>query len=186
MRRRLLKEESGFTLPEVLVAMMMMLIVMFALYSIFDMSLRVFSFGNDKTEAVENARVGLQRMEREIRAAYPKDRAAGDNTILFTGTDSDTIVFGNDLNGDRVIDTSAGSPEVITYDLNGGKVQRNSQDAVEYVSGLNFQYLDRFGNVVTFSNADIVQIKLDVRVQRGAQPGTQSLTTDVTLRNRRS
>ena len=52
MRWRVAKEESGFTLPEVLVAMVMMLTVMFALYSIFDMSLRVFSFGNDKVEAV--------------------------------------------------------------------------------------------------------------------------------------
>lgn len=29
------------------------------------------TLGNDKTEAVENARLGLEKMEREIRAAYP-------------------------------------------------------------------------------------------------------------------
>ena len=37
---------------------MIMIVVFFALYSIFDMSLRVFSFGNNKVEAMESARVG--------------------------------------------------------------------------------------------------------------------------------
>ena len=59
MKKRLLREESGFTLPEVLV--MLMLTVMFTLYSIFDTGIRVFSFGNDKTEAVENARLAWRR-----------------------------------------------------------------------------------------------------------------------------
>ena len=49
---------------------MIMIIVFFALFSIFDMSLRVFSFGNNKVEAVESARVGMEKMEREIRQAY--------------------------------------------------------------------------------------------------------------------
>lgn len=71
IKRRLLRDESGFTLPELLVSMMMMLLVLFALYGIFDTSIRIFRFGNDKVEAVENARLGLERMEREIRAAYP-------------------------------------------------------------------------------------------------------------------
>ena len=46
---------------------MIMMVVFFALSSIFDMSLRVFSFGNNKVEAVESARVGMEKMEREIR-----------------------------------------------------------------------------------------------------------------------
>ncbi len=58
MRGGLLSEEGGFTLPELMVTMVMMLTVLFALYSIFDMSIRVFSFGNHKVEAVENARLG--------------------------------------------------------------------------------------------------------------------------------
>ena len=45
----------------------MMMVVFSAIYSVFDMSLRVFSFGNNKVEAVESARVGMEKMEREIR-----------------------------------------------------------------------------------------------------------------------
>jgi prepilin-type N-terminal cleavage/methylation domain-containing protein len=70
MIRRFLDEEGGFTFPEMLVTTMIMLVVMFALYSIFDMSLRIYAIGNDKVEATQNARLGLERMEREIRAAY--------------------------------------------------------------------------------------------------------------------
>jgi prepilin-type N-terminal cleavage/methylation domain-containing protein len=52
------RDERGFTLVEALVAMLVMVAVMFALYAIFDAGVRVLRFGNDKTEAVESARIG--------------------------------------------------------------------------------------------------------------------------------
>ena len=72
-RRYLWKEETGFTLVEVLVSAMMMFGVLFALYAIFDVSVRAFGYGGDRLDAVGNARLALGRMEREIRAAYPYD-----------------------------------------------------------------------------------------------------------------
>ena len=86
---KFLREESGFTLSELLVVMMIMLIVLFALYSIFDASLRVYSFGNSKIEATEGARVGLEKMAREVRAAYPYDKVTNPDAprdyVLFSG-----------------------------------------------------------------------------------------------------
>jgi Tfp pilus assembly protein PilX len=193
LRERLAREESGFTLIEALVTMMMMILVLFALYSIFDMSLRVFSFGNDKTEAVENARVGLERMEREIRAAYPYNKAAGNTTILADGTASE-VTFGNDLDGNRKIEcpNANNECEIVTYRRgisDPNTVQRENggqtQPVVNYVNGLSFEYLDAAGNPTAYSSAQRVRIKLDVSVQRGPQAGTQTLTTDVALRNRR-
>lgn len=185
VKERFLKEEGGFSLPELLVTMLMMLTVMFALYSIFDMSLRVFSFGNDKTEAVENARLGLERMEREIRVAYPYDKAGEPpNETLFPSYSSDQITFGNDRNGDRVITVS---DEEITYELSGTTLLRNGAPAVEFVQedGLSFEYLDRFGDTAPSEpDIEIVRITLDIVVERGPQAGTQTLTTDVALRNR--
>jgi hypothetical protein len=58
---------------EVLVSAMMMFGVLFALYAIFDVSVRAFGYGGDRLEAVGNTRLALGRMEREIRAAYPYD-----------------------------------------------------------------------------------------------------------------
>lgn len=179
MREKLLKEEVGFTLVEVLVTMMMMILVMFALYSIFDMSIRVFKFGNDKIEAVENARIGLSKMEREVRAAYPNNKAAAtpDETLFFSPTGANEITFGLDLNGNRVVDHPS---EEITYNLSGNTLMRDGQPAVEFVSGLDFVYQNRLGATVSYADAEIVNIKLTVN----KDGRTQDLQTDVSLRNR--
>lgn len=184
--KRLLREEGGFTLPEMLVTIMLMLVVMSALYSIFDMSLRVFSFGNDKVEAVENARLGLEKMEREIRGAYPYNRASDPPPLFLAGGfTSNSLTFGNDLNGSRVANDA---DEQITYTLSGNSLQRNSRPVVEYVkaNGLTFQYLDKSGSPATTESAiSRVWIKLEIEIDRG-NLGTrsQTLTTDVDLRNR--
>ena len=130
-RRRVVREEAGFTLTEMLVTTMIMIIVLFGLYSIFDMGLRVFSFGNNKVDATAKARLGMEKMEREIRAAYPVDRLNGRTHVFFpsgfanpaasdpTLPGEQSITFGNDL------PSSAGAPpnrmidpeEAITYEL---------------------------------------------------------------------
>src|SRR5215204_5148689 len=105
LRKRLLREEAGFTLAEMLVTTIIMIVVLFALYSIFDMSLRVFSVGNDKAEAMENARLGLEKMEREIRQAYPYDKTDDAQNYLFPpGTFlPNSITFGNNLNDNYIV-----------------------------------------------------------------------------------
>lgn len=223
MRDRLRDNEGGFTLPEVLVTIMMMVVVLFALYSIFDMGIRVFAFGNDKVEAVENARLGMERMEREIRAAFPHDASdnvsTNDHLFFSTATPeaatppSETqITFGNELNGDGKIScpNPAGRCEYITYKLSGTTLMRNATSAgstsntgdeavIEFVDsggpngGLAFEYLGSNGDVCASTNPtcegddqseiDRVRIALDIRVEGGQQDGTQTLTTDVELRN---
>jgi Tfp pilus assembly protein PilW len=203
MTRRLLREEGGFTLSEMLVTMMMMLTVMFALYSIFDMSIRVFSFGNDKVEAAETARLGLDKMARELRAAYPVDRVNA-NTNLFWSAGAPVtpltspppatgpITFGNDLNGNRRIydslTSTLDSGEQITYSVSGTTLMRNGAPVAENVQALTLTYLDANGIPVTGAAAGIrvVHIKLEVEVNSyaGQGPVTQTLQTDVALRNR--
>lgn len=193
--RNVVRDESGFTLTEALVAMVLMITVMFALYSIFDMSLRVFSFGNDKVEAVENARLGLEKMEREIRVAYPQDKTGDstedhlfwDSSLPSTGSipPSNQITFGNDVNGDRVV-TIPG--EEITYEVSGTTLQRNSQPAVEFVQdvdgdgqALTFDYLDEQGDpAADEASIALVHVKLEIEVDGRSQ----ILETDVALRNR--
>jgi type II secretory pathway component PulJ len=209
VNRRLLRDEGGFTLPELLVTMVMMIVVLFALYSIFDMSMRVYSFGNDKTEAVENARLGLEKLERETRAAYPQDNTSNPvNSTLFTSWTASSITFGNDLNGNWKIECVSGGPcETISYavyqpagsstytlgrsNTYGGTLQPVSE-FVDYRSatdtGLKFRYFTKDGAEI-FPGGDEskiarVRIELRVQVKRGIQPGTQTLTTDVSLRNR--
>jgi type II secretory pathway component PulJ len=207
---KVLRNEGGFTLAEVLVTTTLMIVVLFALYSIFDMSIRVYSFGNDKVEAVENARLGLERMEREIRAAYPSDKAGGQNHLFWipgypaTGAipPSDRISFGNDLDGNRKIECPPppSQCETITYDVyrpSGsatealGRVRSSSgirQPVAGYVEdvdgdgdALTFGYLDRFGDPAA-SEAEVALVRMELEIRVNGR--TQTLATQVALRNR--
>lgn len=210
MSERLLRDEAGFTLAELMVTIMIMVTVMFALYSIFDMSIRVFSFGNDKIEATENARLGLEKMEREIRAAYPYSKAAGNETV-FTNWTSNSVTFGNDLDGNRKLECPTPETparcETITYDVyqpsgsttyalgrinTSGGTRQPVVEFVDYVSasntGLNFRYFQSNGTTEVVpgvgSESQIALVSIELRVK--VEGRTQTLTTDAALRNRRS
>jgi prepilin-type N-terminal cleavage/methylation domain-containing protein len=130
-KARFVKEESGFSLPEMLVTITIMMVVFFALYSIFDMSVRIFAYGNNKAEAMESARLGVEKMEREIRGAYKHNSGASQNHLFFDTASPTTpltvppttvseLTFGNDMGapgaGNGVIE--CGTPcEYITYKL---------------------------------------------------------------------
>ena len=205
-RVRCLKEESGFTLVEMMVTIMIMMIVLFALYSIFDMSIRVFTFANDKVEATENARLGLEKMEREIRAAYPVDRSVTNKRYLFFSANGATydppevmptatqITFGNELgvNGDGKI--TCPNPEenceYITYKLQGTTLRRvnaasssgSGAPVVDFVQNVQFSYLENDGVTVATDQKDIAIVRIELTINKNGRG--QTLTTDVDLRNR--
>src|SRR5215212_6164819 len=132
-RERFLKDERGFSLPEMIVTTIIMSVILISLGSIFDMSVRIFSFGNNKVEAVESARLGMEKMEREIRAAYPVNASAATPYLFFSANgatsnppqampDPAQITFGNERGaegeGDGQIDCPAPDDcEYITYKL---------------------------------------------------------------------
>ncbi len=199
MSGNLPKDESGFTLPEVLVSMAMMGTVLFALYAVFDASVRVFGAGRDRVEAVQEARLGLARMERELRAAYPPDKVNG-NVALLADFGEEHIVFYNDLNGNRrTVDPPTGLPEAgerISYRISGsGKPLRNGNRLIwsaEDIDGdgraLTFGYSDQNGDpVVSGEGADVALVKVRLEVSVGpatGEPVERSLGTSVALRNR--
>jgi prepilin-type N-terminal cleavage/methylation domain-containing protein len=195
VRGRLLREERGFTLTEVMVTTLIMSIVLFALYSIFDMSLRVVGYGNAAVEATDEARLGLAKMERELRAAYPYNRTNG-NTTLLTNYNAQQVTFGNDRNGNRRIVDAMGvadANEQITYTLGGVSppytLLRNSQPVVDHVQSLTLTYETRDGAAPLGESAiGLVNINLVIQVPKGTlgtqTPVTRTITTDVALRNR--
>lgn len=198
---RLAGEQDGFTLPEMMVTITIMVAVLFSLLSVFDTSIRVFSLGNDKVEAVENARLGLDRMARELRASYPYDKIGG-QPHLFWSTAAPTTgamplstgaTFGNDVNGNRKIDPG----EQITYGLSGGTpalLLRNGEAVIEHVQDVNadgqaltFEYKTvNGGPAPSEAEIAIVRIKLEIAVEGAGSTGpvSQVLETEVSLRNR--
>ena len=129
-----------------------MIIVLFALHSMFEMSLKVYSYGNNKVEATETSRVALEKMEREIRQATPYNQPS--DLHLFDQHLANEIRFGNDLNGRGAIEcpNSSGQCEKIGYRLNNGTLGRDStstgptntlgnlQPVAENVQNLTFTY----------------------------------------------
>jgi type II secretory pathway component PulJ len=195
--------EAGFTLVEVMVAATMMFAVLFALYAVFDVSVRAFGYGGDKTEAVGDARLALGRMEREIRAAYPYDPTTDPpRRYLFLDPLDPTkpavptatrLAFGNETGGDRKI----GATEVIGYYLSGHDLKRSKGGSVQTLvdsvatNGLRFtpcaSASDCPPDVEIRDEAEVrlVRIELAVEVERrGEDPARQTLATDVYLRNR--
>ena len=195
--------EAGFTLVEVMVAATMMFAVLFALYAVFDVSVRAFGYGGDKTEAVGDARLALGRMEREIRAAYPYDPTTDPpRKYLFLDPLDPTkpavptatrLAFGNETGGDRKI----GATEVIGYYLSGHDLKRSKGGSVQTLvdsvatNGLRFtpcaSASDCPPDVEIRDEAEVrlVRIELAVEVERrGEDPARQTLATDVYLRNR--
>jgi hypothetical protein len=192
--------EAGFTLPEALAAMVMTAAVLLALYAVFDAGVRVFGAGRDRAEAVQAARLGLTRMEREIRAAYPRDKAAGDATLL-TDLGEDRLAFYNDLNGNRrTVDPANGLAEPgegISYTPgSGGAPMRNGRLLVGPAGdvdgdgrALTFEYLDANGNPVPGGDEEdvaFVRVELEILVDdtMGGEPVERVLRTGVALRNR--
>jgi type II secretory pathway component PulJ len=195
--------EAGFTLVEVMVAAAMMFAVLFALYAVFDVSVRAFGYGGDSIESVGNARLAMDRMEREIRAAYPYDRTTDPpKRYLFldpldpSGPAVPTatrIAFGNETTGDRKVGTS----EVIGYYLSGHDLKRSKGGSVQTLldsvatDGLRFTPCRSADDcppaVAVTDEAEIrlLRIELSVEVERrGEDPARQRLATDVYLRNR--
>jgi hypothetical protein len=192
--------QDGFALAEVLVAMVMMAAVLFALYAMFDASVRIFGAGRDRAEAAQTARLGLARMAREIRAAYPQNKPSGNETLLSDFTE-ERLTFGNDLNGNRrTLNPATGTLEGgdrISYTVDGnGNPLRNGSRMVESardVDGdgraLTFEYLDANGGpVVSGSESDVALVRVELEVSAGraagGEPLEQTLTTVVALRNR--
>ena len=230
MKERFLREERGFTLMEMMITTIIWIVVLFALYSVFDMSLTAFRVGSNKVEAVESARLGLEKMEREVRQASVLDRSIDPNKIFQTTPAQTTqIRFGNDLDGSRMIEcpNAADPPQCerigyqvyqpagsTTYALGRDNTSAgttntvaNLEPVVEQVdrvsatnTGLRFTYCQRLAgtdtvandncltgfNVATSeANINMVRIQLRVRVDGGnLQDATQTLSTDVAIRNR--
>lgn len=195
--------EAGFTLVEVLVAATMMFAVLFALYAIFDASVRAFGYGGDRVQAAGDARLALDRMEREIRAAYPYDLTSNppERHLFLDPVDptkpamptTSRAFFGNETDGDRKI----GASEVVGYYLSGHDLKRSRGGSVQTfvdsvaTNGLRFtpcRSADDCPPAVAITNESeirLVRIELAVEVERrGEDPARQKLATDVYLRNR--
>jgi type IV pilus assembly protein PilW len=180
MRR---KQPPGFSLTELLIAMVVGLIVLGAVYNLFTVENKQLGTEEVITEMQQNARAAMDILSREVRmAGYNPARTltrcsgatptASTTCVGIRVASANTITFTADLNGNGdLAQTSANPNETIVYDRydssgiyalgrasNGGA----HEPAVEYLDLLSFTYLDAAGAATT-DLASIRNIQITVR-----------------------
>jgi len=189
-----LQHQQGFTLIEVLVAMVCSSLMIAALYQVFHSQQRSFMKQDDVTEMQQNLRAGLYLMTRDIRSAGfapiksdPVDPYAFTQATAGFETNFDPAIFENDINyaedtnviaftmdddGDGII--QANDNEKIAYRLQGNNLERFSvsrnawEPIANNIDALNFVYLDSDGNV-TVVPTEFKAVEVSLLVRTGDQ-----------------
>ncbi len=192
---KITRNQSGFTLLEMLISSAIFAIVLFAIYTMHITSLDTSTRGVNKIEVQQNARVAKVRMAREIRmAGYDPSSAIpvqGSPTAVQVAN-ANAITFIADVTGD-------GRSDQVTYQLQGTQLIRESaswvgaawtptppvsSELADSVITLSFTYYDANDNV-TATLAAIQRITIGITTQEatGGMQQTFPLTLDVRLRN---
>lgn len=192
----MMQRKAGFSVPELLIAMLVGLVVLGAVYALFTMQNKQFSNQEQITEMQQNARMAMAIMIREISmAGYNQTSSActvpataiphctgtttASNTpctgITYAGASSISITA--DLNANCSTTAGTSNPdENITYDLDtstsvpflGRTSNGTKQSMIDNVAALSFVYYDGSGNV-TSNLSSIRKIKIGITI-RTAKP----------------
>jgi prepilin-type N-terminal cleavage/methylation domain-containing protein len=185
MRRlRVLRDERGFTLPELLIATVVLALVMGGLMTMLMSGQRGYARGVNQVEAQQAVRMAIARMAQEIRESgyNPREVPA---ISTFTAASATSFAIQNDWNGNGVIETGItvndpvkGFPrgERVTYTVTGTTLTRQ-ESAVDgaplvLIGGLQamtFSYRDA-ADAVTATPANIRSIVITATVGEQSSP----------------
>jgi type IV pilus assembly protein PilW len=148
---RALKANSnqGFTLLEMLVATIMVVVVMGGIYATYYSQQKSYAAQDQVAAMQQNLRAAMFYMEREIRMVGLDPSGSTASGVITATTGS--VNFTEDLDGDG----SISADEDITYSLNDSdgdgivdRLDRNGQMVAQNIDVLDFVYLDETGNVL--------------------------------------
>lgn len=175
------EQESGFTLVELIVAMVITGIITLAIYSAHTIQQRVYLVQEQVTEMQQNIRAGLHMMKQELRmAGYDPSHTANAGVTVASVSQ---VGFTQDLDEDGGLLTVPG--ETVSYRLNGdgdgdGIVDGGGvstlgrttgagvvfQPVAENIQAVEFRYLDSAG-AVTAVPADIRSVQISILARAG-------------------
>lgn len=166
------RNKCGFTLLEMMVAMVIGSIVMLGIISTYQIQLRSHMTQQSVIDMHQNARAAMHVMKSEIQmAGYDFTKNADSTVLIATPTD---FQFQIDANEDGDCNDAN---EVIRYALNGGNLGRATglagvlQPAAENIDALNFVYFDDTmtafvptpGNETELASVRLVQVTMVAR-----------------------
>lgn len=135
IRTRVGRDDKGFTLVEVLVAMVIFSLLMTVAMAITMASRRSVTQTKQIDDANEEARLALNRIARELRQAKEIDGVVLYSVGAYAASGyGKEITFGVDFNGDGTIDPNATDAELLTYKYvasptGNGKILLQANDA---------------------------------------------------------
>jgi Tfp pilus assembly protein PilW len=196
---RLLRDQRGYTLGELLVSAAVIAFIMAALLSLLMSGQQSYTMGAGRAEAQQNARLVIERMLRELRTAGHDPQASSTFaavTALGAGTG---FVIRNDWNGNALIDAAVQTTvdgvahgETITYTFAGTTLtrQESTVDAqavtvTDRISSMTVTYLDADDVAVAtpsgINAANIRTVVLDITTQPDF--ATSGTATQVAVRS---
>ena len=198
----IVKGKRGFSLNELLVAMVIMSVVSSAIYGVFSISSRSYTTQSVTADVQQSVRSAMELMLQDIRVAGLDPTASGNFGIELAEAEklrftSDSIDAGlNDFNG-TLDDTNA---ERITYVRQSTQLNQilyettdseSSAPLISDVKNLKFTYFDADGNdlgspVPPAQLSDIRTINVSITVEEPAgrnAPVRRTLTNGVKCRN---
>ena len=192
------KRQAGFSIAEMIVAMLIMIVVMGLVSTLLARSLNVRSRESSRTDALTAAQAALNVMSREIANSGYGLVTNG----LVNDSNADRLHFNSNVVNSNEALTDVGedvtyffepvTQSILRYDKNVGGGQTSI--IINRISNVRFDYFDYSGsspipvgpNATPSFNTGRVRITLTVsleRVQGQVNPHSVVLTSDVTLRN---
>jgi type IV pilus assembly protein PilW len=185
---------QGFTIVELMVAMVVSLLAMGAIYSTFLAQHRSYQVQGEAAEMQQNIRVAMYYMQREIRMAGSDPFNEGGFGI--TAANQTSITFTEDVRSgippvvgppDGFVNVNDVPNEDITYTLNGTDLVRTDNNAnlgvgdtqvvAQNIDWLDFVYLDEEGEIAaTLGDIRSVEITIVARTDDPLLYGTTNNT----------
>ena len=164
-----LRLDGGFSLVELLIAIVVSSFMMIAVYVTYTRQQRVYTAQDQVVETQQNLRAALTIMSYELRMAGYDPQRAGFGVTAATAS---TFAFTSDLDEDGVLDGG----ESFSYSLNGTDLRRTSAGAAlaENITNLEFCYhLEDVSGCTTAPTTDQIEDIRGVTVSilaRSARP----------------
>ena len=176
---RSILNQKGMSLIEVLVALFVLALVLYPIYEFLRQGALAWDVGENKTEVVQNARIGLDKMCNEIKHAR-EFYTIGRTTIRFWWRDADS-------------DDTADSNEILAFSwsgISGNDLTRkfDSEPAASpianYVDSFELRYYDAQGAETTvLKNVNFITAALKIKKTRMGASYTSIMRKSVYPRN---
>ena len=172
-QRRRKRQEAGFTLMELLVAVTLSLIAMAAIYSAYVTQQRAYQTTQDMTAIQQNLRAGMYFLEKDLRMAGYDPLDSG--SFGFTNMAAQSFKYTWDADEDGFLDPAT---EYVIYKfespeptLERDRGDGSFNDIASEISNITFYYYDSSG-VTAVTTGSIRTVLVYMTAERGGHERT--------------